>query len=169
MISIRSAKQALSILLARGSVGDELWQRFLRAEKEMEEELKDVVTEANALAPGWGHTIFQSANEMANNYIVRKRYEEVQAQAKSEREWWDRKRATTQAEFMKELDEGSAATSSKASATTIPARGVSPAPGTVAAGGERGSDEDVVLVDAGGPTTPGLGGGKSGKKKKGKK
>jgi translocation protein SEC66 len=169
MISIRSAKQALSTLLARGSVGDELWQRYLRAEKEMEEELKDVVTEANALAPGWGHSIFQSANEMANNYTVRKRYEEVQAHAKSEREWWDRKRAATQAEFMKELDEGSAAISSKASAVTMPARGVSPAPVTLAAGAERGSDEDAVLVDAGGPTTPGLGGGKSGKKKKGKK
>ena len=45
IISIRAAKQALSTLLARGSVGDDLWQRFLRAEKEMEEELKDVVTE----------------------------------------------------------------------------------------------------------------------------
>lgn len=26
-------------------MGDDLWQRFLRAEKEMEEELRDVVTE----------------------------------------------------------------------------------------------------------------------------
>lgn len=45
IIQIRSSKQALQTLLQRGSVGDELWQRFLRAEKEIEEEVKDVVNE----------------------------------------------------------------------------------------------------------------------------
>jgi translocation protein SEC66 len=45
IIQIRSAKQACSTLLQRGSVGDDLWQRFQRAEKEMEEELRDVVME----------------------------------------------------------------------------------------------------------------------------
>jgi translocation protein SEC66 len=45
LIQIKSAKQACGTLLQRGSVGDDLWQRFQRAEKEMEEELRDVVTE----------------------------------------------------------------------------------------------------------------------------
>jgi translocation protein SEC66 len=45
IIQVRSAKQACSTLLQRGSVGDDLWQRFLRAEKDMEEELRDVVME----------------------------------------------------------------------------------------------------------------------------
>lgn len=45
LIHIKTAKQACGALLQRGSVGDDLWQRFLRAEKEMEEELRDVVTE----------------------------------------------------------------------------------------------------------------------------
>lgn len=45
IIQIRSSKQALTTLLARGSIGDDLWQRFLRAEKEMEDELRDVVME----------------------------------------------------------------------------------------------------------------------------
>jgi translocation protein SEC66 len=45
LIQIKSAKQACGSLLQRGSVGDDLWQRFQRAEKEMEEELRDVVTE----------------------------------------------------------------------------------------------------------------------------
>jgi len=39
------------VLLQRGSVGDDLWQRFLRAEKEMEEEVKDVVAEVSIPAP----------------------------------------------------------------------------------------------------------------------
>jgi translocation protein SEC66 len=45
IIQIRNAKPALQTLLQRGSVGDELWQRFLRAEQEIEEEVKDVVSE----------------------------------------------------------------------------------------------------------------------------
>ena len=45
ILAIRGAKQPLSQLLQGGSVGDELWQRFLRAEKGMEGELRDVVEE----------------------------------------------------------------------------------------------------------------------------
>jgi len=48
IVQLRSSKPALQTLLQRGSVGDELWQRFLRAEKEMEEEVKDVVNEVRA-------------------------------------------------------------------------------------------------------------------------
>ena len=51
IIQIRTAKTACSSLLQRGSVGDDLWQRFLRAEKEMEEELRDVVNEVCAVRP----------------------------------------------------------------------------------------------------------------------
>jgi translocation protein SEC66 len=49
IIEIRNAKQALTSLVQRGSVGDDLWQRFLRAEKEIEEELRDVVNEVGIL------------------------------------------------------------------------------------------------------------------------
>lgn len=45
IVQVRNAKQALQVLLQRGSVGDDLWQRFQRAEKEIEEELRDVVNE----------------------------------------------------------------------------------------------------------------------------
>lgn len=47
IVQIRGAKPALQTLLQRGSVGDELWQRFLRAEKDIEEEIKDVVSEVS--------------------------------------------------------------------------------------------------------------------------
>lgn len=62
LIQIKSAKQACSSLLQRGSVGDDLWQRFQRAEKEMEEELRDVVTEVRR-----GPRYTQQA-AFANNY-----------------------------------------------------------------------------------------------------
>lgn len=48
ILAVRNSKQALSQLLARGSVGDDLWQRFLRAEKEVEAELRDVVEEVRS-------------------------------------------------------------------------------------------------------------------------
>ena len=121
IIQVRSAKQACSTLLQRGSVGDDLWQRFLRAEKEMEEELRDVVMEvkmrqrhvcpfsnnvqANALSPNWGQSIFQSANEIAANSLLRKRLDEIQAQTQAEKEWWEKRRESIQGEFMKELDQ----------------------------------------------------------------
>ncbi|KAH7364577.1 Pre protein translocase subunit Sec66-domain-containing protein [Rhexocercosporidium sp. MPI-PUGE-AT-0058] len=146
IIQIRTAKQACSTLLQRGSVGDDLWQRFLRAEKEMEEELRDVVMEANGLSPNWGQTIFQSANEIAANTLFRTRLNEIQAQAESEKQWWEKRRASIQAEFMKELD----SPSSNGTKTTT---------------SKAGSDEDAILVEGGGPAVSDKG---SIRKKKGK-
>jgi translocation protein SEC66 len=105
IVQVRNAKQALQVLLQRGSVGDDLWQRFQRAEKEIEEELRDVVSEANAFAPNWGQTIFQSASEMAQNNHIRERLNEIEAKAPAEKEWWETRKAGIQSEFMKELDE----------------------------------------------------------------
>ncbi|KAI0594326.1 Sec62/63 complex, subunit Sec66 [Biscogniauxia sp. FL1348] len=141
IIQIRTSKAALNTLLQRGSVGDDLNQRFLRAEKEIEEELRDVVSEANALAPGWGQVIFQSANEIAANTALRSRLEEIESRTESERQWWEKRREAIQKDFMKELDEDATKDSTKGA-----------------------SDDDGVLVDA---TTPASTPGK--KKKGGKK
>ncbi|KAJ5981617.1 hypothetical protein N7499_009331 [Penicillium canescens] len=174
IMALRSQKQALAMLLQRGSVGDDLWQRFQRAEKEMEDEVKDVVSEANAYAPGWGQTIFQSANEMMNNDIYRKRMGEQQSKVEEERQWWDKKKTSIQENFMKELDDNtSAATTSaatKSSTKSSEETKASPAP----AASVQGSDDDAVLVEAdpsanipASPASP-AGGGKK-KKGKGKK
>lgn len=63
ILQLRTAKPALQTLLQRGSVGDELWQRFQRAEKEMEEEVKDVVNEVCA-----AH--FRSDDRMLSRYVA---------------------------------------------------------------------------------------------------
>jgi translocation protein SEC66 len=47
VMDMRQAKPALAQLLHRGSVGDDVWQRFLRAEQETEEEIRDVVSEVS--------------------------------------------------------------------------------------------------------------------------
>lgn len=124
IVQIRNAKQALQVLLQRGSVGDDLWQRFQRAEKEIEEELRDVVQEANAFAPNWGQTIFQSASEMAQNTHIRERLGEIMSKSEEEKKWWESRRAMVQADFMKELDDEK----------------------------KKNSEDEAVLVEAGGPS-----------------
>jgi len=155
IVQVRNAKQALSTLLQRGSVGDDLWQRFQRAEKEIEEELRDVVSEANAFSPGWGTTIFQSASEMAQNAQIRTRINEIQGQTKTEKEWWEKRKADIHSGLMKELDEE--ATAKPVIASTASSNSVKPITAKV------GSDDDTVLVES-----PAQGGGKGKNKKKGK-
>ncbi|KAL8761983.1 MAG: hypothetical protein Q9184_001930 [Pyrenodesmia sp. 2 TL-2023] len=153
ILEVRNAKQALSNLLQRGSVGDELWQRHQRAEKEIEAELRDVVEEANALQPNWGQSIFQSANEMHHNAILREKLASIQAKGKKDREWWDQKKATIQSNFMRELGEDEKE---------------NPKPAAASPADRAGSDEDAVLVEGGGPAASGASKGAA-KKRKGKK
>ncbi len=103
---------------------------------------------ANALAPNWGQTIFQSANEIAANTVLRDRLSEIQAQTQAEKEWWEKRRASIQTDLMKEIDTPAAIPSAK----------------TVATPSKSTSDEDTVMVEN--PTASEKG---STKKKKGKK
>ncbi|KAG9255110.1 Sec62/63 complex, subunit Sec66 [Emericellopsis atlantica] len=105
LVQIRSAKQACSSLLQRGSVGDDLWQRFQRAESEMQAELQDVVREANALSPQWGQIIFQSANEILLNDRMKEQIDEIQDTVESEKAWWAKRKEEIGSELIKELDE----------------------------------------------------------------
>jgi len=85
---------------------------------------------------------------MAINERLRKRIDDIQNTVEAETAWWDKRRATIQSDFLKELDEEDT---------------------------EKKSEDDAVLVDAGTPgpaastaaSTPA--GTPSGKKKKGKK
>jgi translocation protein SEC66 len=63
---IKEDKQTLNGLHERGLVGDDTMARFAAAEKELEAEIVDVVSEANTFRPGWGAMIFATASEMAH-------------------------------------------------------------------------------------------------------
>ncbi|KAK0946883.1 Translocation protein S66 [Friedmanniomyces endolithicus] len=158
IVQLRQAKPALQTLLQRGSVGDELWQRLLRAEQEMEAEVKDVVNEADAFAPEWGQVILQSANEMNQNLLIKQRMAEIQDTLESEKAWWDKKRAVIQSHFMKELEEADGKPAEEAKAADA-----APVPNKK----NGSSDDDAVIVEAGGPAQAQGGSGKG--KKKGKK
>lgn len=75
VLKIREDKPALQNLLQKGSVGDDLWNSLLAAEKELEAEIMEVVNEANSFVEGWGTVIFQTANEMIANEKIRGAFE----------------------------------------------------------------------------------------------
>lgn len=102
--------------------------------------------QANGLAPNWGQTIFQTANEVAANTMFQNKLEDIQAKTEAEREWWEKRRATISSDFMKELDEE----------------------GTKAAPSEDGILVDDTKSNATG-SRPTSSAGPGGKKKKGKK
>jgi translocation protein SEC66 len=169
IMEIRTRKPALSTLLQRGVVGDEIYQRLIRAEQELEVELKDVVAEANALAPGWGQSIFQSAGEMVQNQLLREKLEKVKESIPAEKQVWEQTREAARRELEGETTEAT---------KSLPTPPPEPAPLTAAKVAGRpatagSSDEDAVLVETPGTgdnaTTGGAGGVGGKKKKKNKK
>lgn len=87
---------------------------------------------------------------MAQNAHIRERLTEIQSTTQSEKEWWEKRKADIQSSFMKELDDEKKPMSTE----NIPS----------VRQNKNGSDDDAVLVEAGGPASaPG-----KGKKKKGK-
>jgi len=79
VLKLREDKPAAQNLLQKGSIGDDLWNSLLQAEKELEAEIMEVVAEANTFVEGWGGLIFQTAGEMIANEKIRSVYEETAA------------------------------------------------------------------------------------------
>lgn len=143
ILVLRSRKPALSTLLQRGVVGDEIYQRLLRAEQELEAELKDVVAEANALANGWGQSIFQSASEMVQNRLLRQKLEGHVEGIEEERKQWEVRKEGVRRELMGETTKPEEGMREKAEAdvTAEMKQGKKTSP-------LIGSDEEGVLVEA---------------------
>lgn len=73
---------------------------------------------------------------MAQNTHIRERLGEILSKAPEEKEWWEKRKTNIQTDFMKELDEEKV----------------------------KSSEEDAVLVEAGGPAGSVGKGGKKAKK-----
>jgi len=79
VLRLREDKPVLQNLLQKGSIGDDLWNSLLAAEKELEAEIMEVVAEANSFVEGWGQVIFPTANEMIANEKMRTLFESSEA------------------------------------------------------------------------------------------
>ncbi|TFY81765.1 hypothetical protein EWM64_g2249 [Hericium alpestre] len=77
IMRIREDKPALQNLLQKGSIGDELWNSLLAAEKELEAEIMEVAAEANTFVDGWGQVIFATASEVLANEKARGVFEHL--------------------------------------------------------------------------------------------
>ncbi|KAJ7063229.1 translocation protein sec66 [Mycena amicta] len=75
VLRLREDKPALQNLVQKGSIGEDLWNSLLAAEKELEAEIMEVVAEANSFVEGWGQLIFPTANEMIANEKMRAMFE----------------------------------------------------------------------------------------------
>lgn len=84
IIRMRDDKQALQVLLQKGSIGDETMAKFALAEKELEAEILDVVSEANTFREGWGQLIFPTASEMVSHLKHKDIYYGIQQQRAEE-------------------------------------------------------------------------------------
>lgn len=87
ILRMRDDKAALTILLAKGSIGDDTMKKFQMAEKELEAEILDVVSEANTFREGWGQLIFPTASEMVNHLKHKEVYYDIAKQREDEGEW----------------------------------------------------------------------------------
>ncbi|KAL9931963.1 hypothetical protein V8E36_009278 [Tilletia maclaganii] len=86
IIRMRDDKQALAVLAQKGSIGDETMAHFALAEKELEAEILDVVSEANTYKEGWGQIIFPTASEMVAHLKHKEIYYGIQTQREAETE-----------------------------------------------------------------------------------
>ena len=70
-VRLRKDRPAFYDLLQKGSIGEELWDSLLAAERGLEGEVKEVRAEANTFVGGWGSLIFPTANEAIANERMR--------------------------------------------------------------------------------------------------
>eukprot|EP00834_Sanchytrium_tribonematis_P009018 NODE_1384_length_1173_cov_0.694600.p2 type:complete len:171 gc:universal NODE_1384_length_1173_cov_0.694600:581-1093(+) len=77
MMKLREDKQAVSILLKYGSVGDDLWNELQNAEQVLSQEIMDTVESADLVKPGWGQSIFPEAQQIV---AVEQQKEQVENQ-----------------------------------------------------------------------------------------
>ncbi|KAH9456514.1 hypothetical protein KEM48_012993 [Puccinia striiformis f. sp. tritici PST-130] len=80
IMSLKEAKQAMTNLLQKGQVADELHERLLMAEKELDVELSEVVAEADEYSQGWGGVIFSIASEALQATMCQEIYKNIPKQ-----------------------------------------------------------------------------------------
>ncbi|KAJ7452494.1 translocation protein sec66 [Mycena galericulata] len=153
VLRLREDKPALQALLQKGSIGDDLWNSLLAAEKELEVEIVEVVSEANTFVEGWGQVIFPTANEMIANEKMRSLFESSE----------EAKRAL---ELKYGIKTSPAAGPALPALTVTPSPAAPPAPQTPAKASNGNVSSDAESVASPSPRTPNKTSAKKGKKRK---
>lgn len=77
IIKMKQAKDQLTTLHQRGSIGDGTYTKFITNEKAIEIELQVISQEANSIKEGWAATIFNVASEVSQSDGVTARIKEA--------------------------------------------------------------------------------------------
>ncbi|CAN6656144.1 translocation protein Sec66p [Trichomonascus vanleenenianus] len=101
LLRMREGKTVLTALHQKGSVGDDVWNRFNTSQKLLELEINEIAAEANAIKPGWAEMLFQTATEVTQHEALEKRIAEFPQQQAEYRAAWERLRKTNLEELTK--------------------------------------------------------------------
>jgi len=164
VLQIREDKPALQNLLQKGSVGDDLWNSLLAAERELEAEIMEVIAEANTFVEGWGTVIFQTANEMVANEKMRALFEQ-NAEMRREKDLKYGKSKTTKA-IDAQIPTAQAISSSLAALPNTSIPSASKPPNGAASISTTGSEMLTTPATSPVPVTPSKSSGKKGRKRK---
>ncbi|KAH6561461.1 hypothetical protein BASA50_006879 [Batrachochytrium salamandrivorans] len=69
VLKIREEKPPLEQMVREGIVGEDLFDKIVRDERELEAELQQVIEDSEMYREGWGKTIFQEASAIAQSQI----------------------------------------------------------------------------------------------------
>ncbi|KAI8922242.1 hypothetical protein PhCBS80983_g01958 [Powellomyces hirtus] len=83
---IREEKPPLQQLVNKGTVGEDLLEKLVTAEQELEGEINEVMEEAEMYKAGWGKTIFQEASQIVQMQAQREAQLTAQQQAQQNAE-----------------------------------------------------------------------------------
>jgi translocation protein SEC66 len=113
VLQMREQRPPLSKLLKQGSIGEDVWNSFQKAEEELEQEVMEVVQEADTFNQGWGKSIYQTASEMIAHEKLRTTQINFERLRAAERDV-----NAQRAVWKKELDQAQLAMKEKISAAT---------------------------------------------------
>ncbi|CAG8586479.1 3204_t:CDS:2 [Racocetra fulgida] len=88
MLKLGEDRPALVSLVQKGFVGEDLWNSFLKAEQELQQDLMDVTAEADTFKEDWSQTILHTANQMVQHEKHKKIQEHIkELKEKEEKEF----------------------------------------------------------------------------------
>ncbi|KAJ3356336.1 translocation protein S66 [Kappamyces sp. JEL0680] len=69
VMRLQQEKPPLQQMVREGVIGESLWEKLLAAEIGLEQEMKDLMEEANIYKSNWGATLLQEASQLAQRQM----------------------------------------------------------------------------------------------------
>ena len=97
-MQIREQKGTLQGLVRAGSIGEDVWLRFQAAERALEQDIQELLQEAERVKPGWSQQIFAQAQQLLAMERQRLMAQMDRQQSDQARQWEEEQRRVEQEE-----------------------------------------------------------------------